>query len=105
MSTIDVRCEVVGDGWRCRVGVTDAAGTSTHDVRIVADGTLASILPSLLPSADVADVADIDRLVRATFEFLLEREPRASILREFDLRDVSRYFPDYPSAMRMRPPG
>jgi len=38
------------------------------------------------------DVAD---LVRRSFEFLLAREPNTSILREFDLATIERYFPEY----------
>lgn len=34
-------------------------------------------------------------LVRASFEFLLAREPKESILREFSLEMISRYFPEY----------
>ncbi len=38
------------------------------------------------------DVAD---LVRRSFEFLLEREPNTSILREFHITAIERYFPEY----------
>ncbi len=38
---------------------------------------------------------DILRLVKASFEFLLEREPNTSILRSFDLPVIGRYFPEY----------
>ena len=34
-------------------------------------------------------------LVEASFAFLLERETKESILREFDLIVIGRYFPDY----------
>lgn len=34
-------------------------------------------------------------LVEKSFKFLLEREPKESILSEFDLREISRYFPEY----------
>lgn len=33
--------------------------------------------------------------VRKSFEFLLEREPKEAILREFELSVISRYFPEY----------
>ena len=33
--------------------------------------------------------------VRACFEFLLEREPKESILRRFDVSVISRYFPEF----------
>jgi hypothetical protein len=65
-------------------------------VRIDAHG---SFLPSLLPHPGFDD---IERLVRETFAFLLEREPRTAILRAFDLTDVARYFPEYPAAIRLR---
>lgn len=29
------------------------------------------------------------------FNFLLEREPNTSILREFDIEDINRYFPEF----------
>jgi hypothetical protein len=34
-------------------------------------------------------------LVRRSFEFLLEREPKESILPRFDLLVIGRYFPEY----------
>ena len=39
--------------------------------------------------------ATVEELVRSSFEFLLEREPRDSILRDFDLPMIGRYFPEY----------
>ncbi len=36
-----------------------------------------------------------DELVKKSFEFLLEREPKESILREFNLSVIFRYFPEY----------
>jgi hypothetical protein len=43
-----------------------------------------------------------EQLVRASFEFLLEREPASSILRTFSLDIISQYFPDYPAQTRSR---
>jgi hypothetical protein len=45
---------------------------------------------------------DLERVVRESFRFLLEREPAASILRQFSLSDISRYFPEYPSELARR---
>ena len=96
MSGIDVACTVTGDGWRCRVTVTDERGASTFDVSVPPVGPfLLSVLP------DPA-FRDMDRLVRETFVFLLEREPRTSILAGFDLSVVERYFPEYPADVRRR---
>jgi hypothetical protein len=38
---------------------------------------------------------DLSEVVRRSFEFLLERESASSILSEFSLDDISRYFPEY----------
>lgn len=42
-------------------------------------------------------------LLRRSFEFLLAREPKESILRDFHLREISRYFPEYEKAIRESP--
>ena len=34
-------------------------------------------------------------LITKSFEFLLKREPKESILLEFNLKVISKYFPDY----------
>ena len=36
-----------------------------------------------------------EELIRKSFEFLLEREPKESILSRFDLPLIGRYFPEY----------
>ena len=43
-----------------------------------------------------------ERLVRESMEFLLEREPPTSILSEFSLDVIPRYFPDYDAELRRR---
>ena len=43
-----------------------------------------------------------ERLIKASFEFLLEREPKESILRSFALPVIERYFPEYPVEIRKR---
>ena len=43
------------------------------------------------------DVAD---LVRRSFAFMLAREANTSILREFDLSTIERYFPEYAREIR-----
>ena len=44
----------------------------------------------------------LENLVRRSFEFLLEHEPKESILRHFDLKDISRYFPEYEHEIGVR---
>ncbi len=36
-----------------------------------------------------------EELIKRSFEFLLQREPKESILRKFDLKVISRYFSEY----------
>ena len=40
------------------------------------------------------------KLLEASFRFLLEREPNTSILSSFDLPVISRYFPEYQKEIR-----
>jgi hypothetical protein len=43
-----------------------------------------------------------EELVRLSFEFLLEREPRESIMRSFELPIIGRFFGDYRDEMERR---
>lgn len=36
-----------------------------------------------------------EELISKSIEFLLQREPKESILKEFNLREISKYFPEY----------
>lgn len=94
MSDVEARCGPAPDGWRCTVTVRDDRGSSTHEVTVTADD--ATVL------AAATDASHVERLVYETFDFLLEREPKESILRSFDLSVVSQYFPDYEHEIRSR---
>jgi hypothetical protein len=52
-----------------------------------------------VPQAMLEDLgltgADQETVVRESFAFLLEREPGTSILSEFSLDQIARYFPEY----------
>ena len=39
-------------------------------------------------------------LVEKSFEFLLEREPKESILSDFDIMVIAKYFPEYPDVIK-----
>ena len=41
--------------------------------------------------------------IEAAFRFLLDREPKESILRSFDLTVIGRYFPEYEHEIRRNP--
>lgn len=93
MTTIDVRCAPGGDGWTCHVTLADDGGTQQHRVRVA---------PAELERLDPGAASPED-LVRRSFAFLLEHEPRSAILREFDLPVIGRYFPEYEATIRRRP--
>ena len=38
-------------------------------------------------------------IIKYSFEFLLDREPNTSILKKFNIKVISSYFPEYPEAM------
>lgn len=85
MSDITVDCQKDGSGWTCDVTVEDRTGQSRHTVSVPEDDY------RTLSEGDV----DVDELVRESFEFLLDREPRQSIMAQFDIMTISRYFPEY----------
>lgn len=41
-----------------------------------------------------------ERLIERSFRFLLAREPKESILRRFNLKVISNYFPEYEKTMQ-----
>lgn len=43
-----------------------------------------------------------ERLLEESFRFLLEREPKESILQAFELPVIERYFPEYGEQIRAR---
>lgn len=70
---------------RFAVEVTEGTLTTSHLVRVP---------PSLLDDLGLFE-GDAPSIVRETIGFLLDREPATSIMAEFSLDDVSRFFPDY----------
>ncbi len=74
------------------VQIEEGGTTSSHRVQAPA---------ALLEDLGLADV-DRERVVRESLEFLLEREPPSSILGEFSLDVIPRYFPDYYDELRRR---
>ena len=85
MSDIDVSCVTAADGWLCQVTVADHGSESRHSVTFTrAD------FQRLASSGETPD-----GLVRRSFEFLLQREPKESILKSFALPDIGRYFPEF----------
>jgi hypothetical protein len=87
---VDVQCRTLGDGWSCDVTVAGATRT-THRVRVSAD-----------EHRRYGGRDDVVDLVRRSFEFLLARESNGSILSDFSLGDIERYFPEFVNLPRYR---
>lgn len=85
MADIDVRCVTAADGWLCEVTVAGGGSETRHSV------TLARADFQRLTTSGGTP----EGLVRRSLEFLLEREPKESILKAFALPDIGRYFPEY----------
>jgi hypothetical protein len=74
----------------------------TFDVQTPAGTSHQVSVPARFPASLGCGHVEPGELVRASFEFLLEREPATSILHEFSLDVISRYFPGYPAEIRAR---
>jgi len=72
-----------------RVVVTHERETTTHEVTV----TPADV-------ARYAPGATAERLLEASFEFLLEREPPSAIMSRFALPVIERYFAEYPRMIK-----
>jgi hypothetical protein len=91
---IQVACEATPSGWRCAVDVDDGRTAGRHEVIVAADD--AERL------AVARGQADVERLVYEAFDFLLDREPRSSILGWFDLTEIEGYFAGFEAEMAHR---
>jgi len=74
------------------VTLEDGGDRTTHTV---------TVKPAVLEKL-TAGKASAEELVRRSFEFLLEREPKEAILGRFDLEVIGRYFPEYEREIRQR---
>ena len=89
---VNVACRLTPEGFACDVVVgTDPAATR-HTVLVTQDD-LARLAPGHY---------DPEELISASFAFLLEREPREAILRQFELPVIERYFPGYEANIRLQ---
>ncbi len=93
MAEITVSGSRTGAGWVFDVIVMEGNCQTRHTVTLAdADFQRLSQGTSATP----------ETLVNRSVEFLLEREPKESILRRFDLPVIARYFPEYPTEIRKR---
>ena len=87
---LEVVCQPTPDGFSCDVVVGSDAGATRHRVNVT-QVELERLAPGHYDPVE---------LVAASFAFLLEREPRESILRSFELPLIERYFPGYEEQIR-----
>ncbi|RME32661.1 MAG: hypothetical protein D6786_09960 [Gammaproteobacteria bacterium] len=82
---IEIQQLASGDPAIFRVTIRDARGESRHRVSLNSQ-TLERLAPPGTPP---------ECLVDAAFRYLLEREPRDSILPSFDIQAISLFFPAF----------
>ncbi len=82
---IEVRRSGGGDPLAFEVIVREAEGETRHEV------TMSLATYERLTAGEHAP----ERCIEAAFRFLLDREPKESILRRFDVTVISRYFPEF----------
>jgi hypothetical protein len=89
---INVKSNTTKDGWVFTVQVQESTGATEHRVR--------------MSQADykklTGNAVSPEECVRKSFELLLERESKESILREFDIMKIAYYFPEYPKELERR---
>ena len=92
MAEIDVQVNERSDSYQCTVTVEEGRSSTRHNVTVDKEDF------ERLTGGDTT----LEALVRASFEFLLERESKESILRSFDLMTINRYFPEYEGQIQQR---
>jgi hypothetical protein len=82
---VQIDVEKRGEGGTFLVVVTEGSSRSSHEVTLD-DGYYRKLTGARITP---------EELVRRSFEFLLAREPKESILKTFRLVVIARYFPEY----------
>jgi hypothetical protein len=82
------------NSWRYHVEITESDGSgseTTHQVTMRKDYYM-----------DLTERGRIipEEFIKKSFEFLLNREPRDSILQQFDIAQINDYFPEYETEIK-----
>jgi len=93
MADISVITSQNANGWIFTVQIAEPNGQTRHSV---------SLSQQEFSQLANGKSSTPEQLVRKSFEFLLERESKNQILRQFALPDISRYFPEYPTEIQKR---
>jgi len=89
--TSKIEIERIGDE-EFQVLVTDGQSSTSHRVTLKRTDCRRLTAGKIEP----------EELVRRSFGFLLEKEPKESILARFDLTVIGRYFPDFERVIQRR---
>lgn len=93
VAKIEIKKEILRqDGWEFLVAVSDDEGEIEYEV---------IARKSYWENLTRGECSPED-FVKNSFEFLLEREPKESILRKFNLHEINRYFPEYEEEIKCR---
>lgn len=93
MTQISVVSAQSSTGWTFTVQVAEQNGQTRHSVNLTQRD---------FEQLTSGKATTPEELVKKSFEFLLERESKNQILRQFDLPLISRFFPEYPTEIRRR---
>lgn len=86
MTKVNIRdCEQINKGWEFLIEILDAE--SKDEIKITLDKEYWEKL--------TGGVRTPEELIRKSVEFLLQRESKESIFKKFNLREISKYFPEY----------
>lgn len=85
MTAVTVRQRGTGEPMEFDVEVGEGGGATRHRVRMSAASY----------TALAGGAATPEDVLRAAFAFLLDREPKESILARFDVMVIGRYFPEF----------
>ncbi len=83
-ATITATLTREGDPLAFDVAVSDGKSETRHEVTL-----------SQVDYVRLACGATPEKVIEAAFRFLLDREPKESILSRFDVSVISRYFPEF----------
>lgn len=89
---IEIKEQVADDdGWVFQVSVIDNEGKSEHSVSLTK-----KTLESMWENGEASDLVD------EAFKFLLQNESKESILKSFDISEISNYFPEFENVIANR---
>ncbi len=77
---------------------------NTFDVTIDEEGSKATktvTLDDKYHKKITGGIIPKEEVIKKSFEFLLDKEPKESIMSRFDLRDIVKFFPEFESYISM----